>query len=66
MGGQLQYFGLWIDSEFGKGQSKAEPHCTTFNSPRLSQKENFTIDILEVWGVGIDPSTLWKSVCIWY
>ncbi|XP_072024141.1 MTOR-associated protein MEAK7-like [Amphiura filiformis] len=52
MGGQFDYFGLWIDQEFGTGHSKAKPKCTTYDSPQLSVKENFTIDVLEAWAVG--------------
>jgi len=52
MGGQLEYFGLWLDSEFGKGHSKAEPRCTTYNSPQLSKHETFEIKTLEIWSVG--------------
>ncbi|XP_064640488.1 MTOR-associated protein MEAK7-like [Lineus longissimus] len=51
-GGQLWYFGLWLDSEFGKGQSRAEPKCTTFGSPQLSAEPDFEVDTIEVWGVG--------------
>ncbi|XP_044125318.1 MTOR-associated protein MEAK7 [Bufo gargarizans] len=52
MGGQHDYFGLWIDSNFGKGHSKAKPRCTTYNSPQLSATEEFSIDSMEVWGLG--------------
>ncbi|XP_066099994.1 MTOR-associated protein MEAK7 isoform X1 [Saccopteryx bilineata] len=52
MGGQHHYFGLWIDSDFGKGHSKAKPTCTTYNSPQLSAKEDFRFEKLEVWAVG--------------
>ncbi|XP_069492344.1 MTOR-associated protein MEAK7 isoform X2 [Ambystoma mexicanum] len=55
MGGQHDYFGLWIDSNFGKGHSKAKPKCTTYNSPQLSGSETFSIDVLEVWAVGDPP-----------
>ncbi|PIO27995.1 hypothetical protein AB205_0179200 [Aquarana catesbeiana] len=58
MGGQHEYFGLWIDSNFGKGHSKAKPRCTTYNSPQLSAKEDFTIDTLEVWALGELPEHL--------
>ena len=51
-GGQFNYFGLWIDAEFGSGHSRAQPKNTTFNSPQLSAKENFEIDYMEVWGIG--------------
>ncbi|XP_036606615.1 MTOR-associated protein MEAK7 [Trichosurus vulpecula] len=52
MGGQFDYFGLWIDYDFGKGHSRANPRCTTYNSPQLSARENFELDTLEVWAVG--------------
>ncbi|XP_058011294.1 MTOR-associated protein MEAK7 [Ahaetulla prasina] len=52
MGGQHEYFGLWVDSNFGQGHSKAKPRCTTYNSPQLSAKENFLLDSMEVWAVG--------------
>ncbi|CAH2324077.1 Hypothetical predicted protein [Pelobates cultripes] len=58
MGGQHNYFGLWIDSDYGTGHSKAKPRCTTYNSPQLSAKEDFTIDSLEVWAVGDIPEHL--------
>ncbi|KAG8437487.1 hypothetical protein GDO86_008261 [Hymenochirus boettgeri] len=58
MGGQHDYFGLWIDSNFGKGHSKAKPRCTTYNSPQLSAKEEFSIDTLEVWAIGELPEHL--------
>ncbi|EOA93162.1 TLD domain-containing protein KIAA1609-like protein, partial [Anas platyrhynchos] len=57
MGGQHDYFGLWVDSDYGKGHSKAKPRCTTYNSPQLSAKENFTLDALEVWAVGDLPES---------
>ncbi|XP_074058045.1 MTOR-associated protein MEAK7 [Macrotis lagotis] len=65
MGGQFDYFGLWIDHDFGKGHSKANPRCTTYNSPQLSSKENFELDCLEVWAVGdfiCEKSTTKKTV----
>ncbi|XP_008056006.1 TLD domain-containing protein 1 [Carlito syrichta] len=55
MGGQHDYFGLWVDVDFGKGHSKAKPTCTTYNSPQLSAKENFRFDRMEVWAVGDAP-----------
>ncbi|KAJ1084120.1 hypothetical protein NDU88_004273 [Pleurodeles waltl] len=61
MGGQHNYFGLWIDSDFGKGHSRAKPKCTTYNSPQLSSTENFKIDVLEVWGVGHQQKSDEKS-----
>ncbi|NXG18558.1 TLDC1 protein, partial [Grallaria varia] len=58
MGGQHRYFGLWIDSDYGKGHSKAKPRCTTYNSPQLSAKEDFTLDAMEVWAVGDIPESM--------
>ncbi|XP_013843932.1 TLD domain-containing protein 1 isoform X3 [Sus scrofa] len=55
MGGQHNYFGLWVDVDFGKGHSKAKPTCTTYSSPQLSAQEDFRFEKMEVWAVG-DPS----------
>ncbi|KAH3772580.1 MTOR-associated protein MEAK7-like [Dreissena polymorpha] len=52
LGGQLEYFGLWIDSSFNSGHSKAKPKCTTYGSPQLSCHPEFTVECLEVWAVG--------------
>ncbi|GAA5812859.1 hypothetical protein MFLAVUS_006318 [Mucor flavus] len=49
MGGQFEYAGLWIDSDFIHGHSRAGPLCTTFASPQLSKKDTFIIDEVEVW-----------------
>ncbi|KAG9338106.1 hypothetical protein JZ751_027077 [Albula glossodonta] len=58
MGGQHNYFGLWLDSDFGHGHSRARPRCTTYGSPQLSGKEDFTLENVEVWGVGQPPEEL--------
>ena len=58
MGGQFDYFGLWLDHDYGHGHSRGEPHCSTFRSPQLAGKENFQIELLEIWGLGPDPATL--------
>ncbi|XP_078114167.1 MTOR-associated protein MEAK7 [Sander vitreus] len=55
MGGQQYYFGLWLDSDFGRGHSRARPKCTTYGSPQLSGEEDFTLDSMEVWAVGKPP-----------
>ncbi|XP_076470954.1 MTOR-associated protein MEAK7-like [Babylonia areolata] len=52
MGGQLDYFGLWVADTFNRGHSKAQPRCTTYGSPQLSKSPEFEVDILEVWHVG--------------
>ena len=43
-GGQTEYFGLFLDSSFEKGESNAEPISTTFGNPRLSGKKQFEIE----------------------
>ncbi len=55
MGGQHSYFGLWLDSDFGNGHSRARPRCTTYGSPQLSGDEDFKLDTVEVWAVGQPP-----------
>jgi len=52
MGGQLDYYGLWIDYSFAGGHSKAKPKCTTYGSPQLSHDPEFSVEGLEVWAVG--------------
>lgn len=59
-GGQLRYFGLWIDASFEFGQCKAEPLSTTYNSPRMNKNPSgkFKVAHIEVWGLlrpVIDP-----------
>ena len=48
----MDYFGLWLSADYGSGHSRARPKCTTFGSPALSRQEEFSIDALELWGVG--------------
>ncbi|XP_046842990.1 MTOR-associated protein MEAK7-like [Xenia sp. Carnegie-2017] len=55
MGGQLEYFGFWLDSEFGPGHSMARPKSTTYGNPQLSSSEKFEVEEIEVWGVGTPP-----------
>ncbi|KAM4734237.1 LOW QUALITY PROTEIN: MTOR-associated protein MEAK7-like [Anableps anableps] len=55
MGGQHDYFGLWLDCDFGRGHSRARPKCTTYGSPQLSGDEDFALDSVEVWAVGKPP-----------
>ncbi|RUS15191.1 TLD-domain-containing protein [Endogone sp. FLAS-F59071] len=49
LGGQLDYFGLWIASDFEHGHSRAAPRCSTYGSPRLAVNEDFVVDEVEVW-----------------
>ena len=53
LGGQLEYFGLWIDAEYGK--ARCAPSCSSYTSPQLSEKEYFKFTHCEVWAVGEEP-----------
>nr|KAJ3405616.1 hypothetical protein HK105_003708 [Polyrhizophydium stewartii] len=48
-GGQIGYFGLWVDAGLDAGHSMARPACTTFASPRLSDEDTFDVDEIEIW-----------------
>jgi len=47
MGGQLDYFGFYISSDFIHGHSKGV--STTYNNPNLSSQQEFEIEAIEVW-----------------
>ncbi|KAG1454642.1 hypothetical protein G6F46_008656 [Rhizopus delemar] len=49
MGGQFDYCGLWIDSDFLHGHSRAGPLCSTYKSPQLTKNDTFLVDQVEVW-----------------
>ncbi|XP_055920487.1 MTOR-associated protein MEAK7 [Eupeodes corollae] len=54
MGGQFEYWGLWLDCEYGLGQSSET--CTTFkNYKQLSANKAFNVRNIEVWAVGEEP-----------
>lgn len=54
MGGQFNYWGLWLDVEYGIGRSSES--CTTFSDyVMLSKRKDFRIRNLEVWGIGNEP-----------
>ncbi|XP_074034548.1 MTOR-associated protein MEAK7 isoform X1 [Leptinotarsa decemlineata] len=56
MGGQHGYWGLWIDSEYGKGETSQS--CTTYTGyQQMSLSKEFTFRHLEVWGLGQPPPT---------
>ncbi|KAJ1678280.1 hypothetical protein EV182_004390 [Spiromyces aspiralis] len=46
VGGQMEYFGLWIDTNFHTGHSYPG---ATFASKQLSSSREFEIDVLEAW-----------------
>ncbi|KAI8362303.1 TLD-domain-containing protein [Mortierella sp. GBAus27b] len=50
-GGQFNYFGLWLGSDFQTGQSAAEPLCSTYQSPQMSKQQDFKLDEMEVWQI---------------
>lgn len=67
MGGQHDYWGLWFDSEYGKGECSET--CTTFKSyVQLGVNKNFTIRNIEVWAVGEKPvkSTVMANELIYF
>ncbi|RKP11833.1 TLD-domain-containing protein, partial [Piptocephalis cylindrospora] len=51
MGGQLEFFGLWLEQGLEKGQSRAEPLSSTFGSPCLASGQEFSIRDIEAWCV---------------
>lgn len=54
MGGQFDYWGLWLDEEYGKGSCSES--CTTYKSYfQLSANKEFKIRNIEVWGIGDKP-----------
>lgn len=56
MGGQYEYWGLFLDQEYGKGTCSES--CTTYkNYTQLSANKEFTVRNIEVWGVGDKPET---------
>lgn len=55
MGGQHNYWGLWLDSDYGYGECSES--CSTFkNYTQLSVNKKFKIQNIEVWGVGEKPA----------
>lgn len=55
IGGQFEYWGIWLDSEYGIGECSET--CTTYkNYVQLSATKNFKIRNVEVWGVGDKPT----------
>ncbi|XP_060536321.1 MTOR-associated protein MEAK7 [Cylas formicarius] len=56
LGGQHNYCGLWIDSEYGNGHSSES--CTTYAGyQQMSHSKEFHFRHLEVWGLGLPPPT---------
>ncbi|BFF94630.1 MTOR-associated protein MEAK7 [Drosophila madeirensis] len=54
MGGQFEFWGLWIDCMFGDGQSVET--CSTYRDyVQLSKRKQFKIRNMEVWAVGDLP-----------
>ena len=38
------------------GKGKSSPSCTTYNCRQLSGKAEFSVDMIEVWAVGPEPT----------
>eukprot|EP00047_Mylnosiga_fluctuans_P015654 m.48183 g.48183 ORF g.48183 m.48183 type:complete len:441 (+) comp6020_c1_seq1:53-1375(+) len=55
LGGQLGFHGIWIDGAFGTGHCRGRPTCSTFGNPQLSMKEEFEIDLIEIWELSPRP-----------
>lgn len=56
MGGQHDYWGLFLDQEYGKGACSES--CTSYQGyTQLSANKEFNIRQIEVWGVGDKPET---------
>ncbi|CAB3361115.1 Hypothetical predicted protein [Cloeon dipterum] len=55
MGGQLDYFGLYLDANYGKGFCSES--CTTYHSPMMSTSKQFDVSHVEVWAIGPPPPT---------
>jgi hypothetical protein len=63
MGGQFEYFGIWLDAEFGKGHCSET--CTTYrNYKMLSATKHFEVDQVEVWAVGPEFEKKDSEVCL--
>ena len=60
----MDFFGLWLSSDFGHGHSKAKPKCSTYLSPMLSSSEEFVLELIEVWGVGSPAPPKGDEVCV--
>ena len=43
-GGQMDYYGWFINDDFESGQSRAQPTSTTYGNPQLSKFTDFKID----------------------
>jgi hypothetical protein len=50
-GGQIDYFGFFIDQNLDYGHSRCEPLSSTFQNPRLSAQADFGVDRIEVYVV---------------
>lgn len=54
MGGQHNYCGVWLDENYGEGQTSES--CTTYSGYyQMSHTKQFKYRHLEVWGLGSPP-----------
>jgi hypothetical protein len=49
MGGQLEYFGLYVDDSFAGGHCRGDKSTTFGNPPLCGNEEEYEIDCVEVW-----------------
>lgn len=50
MGGQFDYCGLWLNSEYGLGHTSES--CSTYKGyTQMSYQKEFNFSHLEVWGL---------------
>jgi len=57
MGGQMDYFGLFISDKYDSGHCKGHPRSSTFHNLVLSKQQDFRVDEMEVWRIGPLPES---------
>eukprot|EP00041_Stephanoeca_diplocostata_P027830 m.773519 g.773519 ORF g.773519 m.773519 type:complete len:464 (+) comp23253_c0_seq3:556-1947(+) len=57
MGGQFDYFGLFIANTFDQGHCRGHPLSSTYTNPVLASSSDFKIRDIEVWRVGPPPAS---------
>eukprot|EP01024_Parvocaulis_polyphysoides_P041349 TRINITY_DN3791_c0_g1_i5.p1 TRINITY_DN3791_c0_g1~~TRINITY_DN3791_c0_g1_i5.p1 ORF type:complete len:428 (-),score=55.09 TRINITY_DN3791_c0_g1_i5:211-1494(-) len=57
-GGQIGYYGLFVDGQFEKGMSRS---VATFQNESLSSSEEFEVDVVECWQVEIPKEDEWET-----
>ena len=57
-GGQKNHFGIFVPASFDKGYTYPS---VTFNNPLLSNKSEFSIDVIECWGIVSENNSDFKK-----